>query len=128
MKQITIISLILTNLLLVSSVSAQLNNSWTAYPPPNITSIGGIFTYDNTVTSGLFVSMLIFSLWIILLILTSRTTGITPAFTTASLIALVLSLLLRVLGNTNSVGDNTIVIFIVMTVIGIALSFKGGGQ
>jgi hypothetical protein len=113
----------ITLLILFNPVSAQLNNTWTAYNYPNITGIASIFTYDNNTTNGWFGNGLIFVLWIILLLVFSFRTEITGSLAASSLIATVLSIIIR---SNSLVSDSTIMIFISMTVIGITLMFKGG--
>jgi hypothetical protein len=73
------------------------NETWTAYPVPNVTGFYDIIVYADSVTSNMFSSGLAFSIFLVLYMVFKRY-GDEVAFSAASFITLLLSTILWSVG------------------------------
>jgi hypothetical protein len=123
MRKEILIAMLMASLALATSVSAQINTTWNAYPAPNITSTNSIFTYDNTVTNGLFTLLVLMALFVIMLLSFHTRAEIGSSLAASSFICMVIAAVLR---TTSQLGDSVFMTFAVLTVIGIVLLYKTG--
>lgn len=92
-----------------------LNTTWATYPyPTDITGYSNLLTYFNTVTGGLFASLLLFGIWMVLFISMIRW-GESKAFMASSFLGLLISGFFRAM---DAIPDFVILIFIFMTAVG----------
>lgn len=88
------------------------------YAPPNSTDAGGIFEffqYVNRTANGAFFLVIMFVIWIITFISTKQYSS-DRAFTYASFVCMVLSILLAVM---NLINPQFMYLFIILTGVGV---------